>query len=139
MTLNFALIGTGGIVENGHANALAEPPSTQLWSILSRDVRRAEHLANTYGAASPNPAYDSLSSLLSDPKLDAVIIATPDKLHREQAVASARAGKHILLEKPMATDAEGLEAILSACSQAQVKLGLCYRLRWHPVHREVVR
>lgn len=139
MILNFALIGTGGIVKGGHVRALAEVSATQLWSVLSRDFNRAKEFAAAHGAASLEPAFDSLSSLLSDPRLDAVIIATPDKLHRDQAVAAAEAGKHVLLEKPMATDVEGADAILKACQQADVQLGLCYRLRWHPVHRKIIR
>jgi UDP-N-acetyl-2-amino-2-deoxyglucuronate dehydrogenase len=139
MTLNIALIGTGGIVENGHAQALTELPSAQLWSVLSRDINRAKEFAKQYGAASPEPAYDLLDALLADPSLDAVIIATPDKLHRDQAVACAKAGKHVLLEKPMATDIEGAEAIVSASEQANIKLGICYHLRWHLAHKEIIK
>ncbi len=139
MALNIALIGTGGIVENGHAQALTELPSAQLWSVLSRDIARAKEFAKQYNATSPEPAYDSLDSLLSDPKLDAVIIATPDKLHKDQAIACAKAGKHILLEKPMATDTEGAQAIVNASEHAGIKLGICYHLRWHPAHMEVMQ
>ena len=93
MPLNIALIGTGGIVEHGHVQAVTNSSSVQLWSVLSRSLERARQFAELHGAASPIPAYDSLDSLLSDKDLDAVIIATPDKLHCEQAVAAAEAGK----------------------------------------------
>jgi len=138
MTLNLALIGTGGIVRNGHAVALAAAPSVQLWSVLSRDLARAESFAREFGAGAPKPAHDRLESLLADPELDGVIIATPDKLHSAQALAAARAGKHILLEKPMATDLEEARALLDQCQRRQVTLGLCYHLRWHSGHRVVV-
>ena len=138
MKLNLALIGTGGIVRNGHAAALMAAPSVQLWSILSRDGSRAERLAREYGARSPHPAHDSLDTLLADPELDGVIIATPDRLHCDHAITAARAGKHILLEKPMATDLGDARAIRDECQRRNLTLGLCYRLRWHTGHRAVV-
>jgi predicted dehydrogenase len=136
--LNVAILGTGGIASEGHAPALLQSAHAQLWSILSRDLDRAAQFAAKFKAQSSSPAHTSLESLLADPTLDAVIIATPDKLHAEQAVAAARAGKHVLLEKPLATDADGIAQILKSCSESQITLGLCYRLRWHAGHRSVV-
>ncbi len=138
MTLNIGLIGTGGIAENGHADALSLTPSARLWSVLSRDFNRAKEFSRKYNAAAPNPAHDLLDSFLADPELDAVIIATPDKLHFPQAIAAISAKKHILLEKPMATNTQDAQAILVACQNAKVTLALAYRLRWHPGHRKLV-
>ncbi|MBL7663020.1 Gfo/Idh/MocA family oxidoreductase [bacterium] len=135
--LNFAIIGTGSIASNGHAPALIETEKAQLWSVLSRNQERAQEFARKFKAQSATPAYSSLVELLADRDLDAVIIATPDKLHAETAVAAMRAGKHVLLEKPLATDREGVDLILESYAQSKVKLGLCYRLRWHAGHRLV--
>jgi 1,5-anhydro-D-fructose reductase (1,5-anhydro-D-mannitol-forming) len=109
-----------------------------LWSVLSRDAARAGRFAKQFKAQSPAPAHTSLEALLADPALDAVIIATPDKLHAEQAVAAAEAGKHVLLEKPLATDAAGIARIVDSATRAQITLALCYRLHWHAGHRLVV-
>jgi predicted dehydrogenase len=76
-----------------------------------------------------------LPALLADPELDAVLIATPDALHAEQAIAAARAGKHVLCEKPMATRARDAHAMVAACAEAGVTLGVAYHLRWHLGHR----
>ncbi len=103
MTLRIAMIGSGGIAERKLLPALAAADNAELWSVLSRDKARAANVAAQFGAGSPNAAHDSLDSLLADPDLDAVLIATPDRLHADQAIAAARAGKHILCEKPMAT------------------------------------
>jgi predicted dehydrogenase len=138
MKLNISLVGTGNIVENGHVQAIGIAKSVQLWSVLSRDILRAKEFAQKHAACSPNPAHDQLKSLLSDPDLDAVIIATPDKLHCQQAVAAAEAGKHVLLEKPIATNLEDAQAIVDACERNGVILGLCYHLRWHDGHRKIV-
>src|SRR5258705_7844818 len=136
--LNVAILGTGSIASGGHAPALLRTEHAQLWSVLSRDMDRAKDFAARFKARSKTPAYTSIDLLLQDPDLDAVIIATPDKLHAEQTVAAARSGKHVLLEKPLATDAEGIAQILKSCSQAQITLALCYRLRWHAGHRAMV-
>ena len=138
MKLKIGIIGTGGIADRGHADGLRQCSATELWSVLSRDAGRAAEFATRHSAQSPSPAHSSLGSFLEDPQLDAVIICTPDRLHAEQAIACARAGKHILLEKPMATDAMGCQAILDACQSAGVTLALGYRLRWHTGHRAVI-
>jgi len=136
--LNLAVLGTGSIASGGYGPALAESEHAQLWSVLSRDHSRGSEFARTFGAQSQQPVHTSIDTLLQDPELDAVIVATPDKLHADQAVCAAQAGKHILLEKPLATDAEGITRILKHCCPPKITLGLCYRLRWHAGHRAVV-
>jgi predicted dehydrogenase len=131
MTLKMAMIATGGIADMQLAPALTQAPSAQLWSVYSRDKARAEAFAARHGAASPDAAHDELDALLADPALDAVLIASPDRLHAEQAVRAAKAGKHILTEKPMATDREAAAAMVDAAENAGVVLAVAYHLRWH--------
>ncbi len=135
MTLKLAVIGPGGIAERKLLPALQAADGAELWSVMSRDKSRAESAAERFGAGSPNAAHDNIESLLSDPELDAVLIATPDKLHAEQAIAAAKAGKHVLCEKPMATSPEEARAMIAACKDAGVKLGVAYHLRWHGAQR----
>ena len=90
--------------------ALSATPNARLWSVLSRDRDRASQFAQAHGAGSPTPAHTDLAELLADPDLDGVIIASPDRVHAEQAVLSARSGKHILCEKPLATSVEDAPA-----------------------------
>jgi predicted dehydrogenase len=136
--LNIAIVGTGRIASGGHAPALLRSKHAQLWSVMSRDMKRANEFAAQFQAQSKTPAYTELDALLKDPALDAVIIATPDKLHAEQAVAAAKAGKHILLEKPLATDARGIAQVVESSSQAKIAVGLCYRLHWHAGHQAII-
>ena len=137
--LNVAIVGTGSIAAGGHAPALLATEHAQLWSVLSRDAERAREFAKQFQAQSKRPAYTELAPLLADPDLDAVIIATPDKLHAEQAIAAAKAGKHVLLEKPLATDAASAARVVEHCERANITLALCYRLRWHAGHRAIVK
>lgn len=137
MTLNIAMIATGGIADKQLAPALALAPNVQLWSVLSRDKARADAFASKHGAASPQPGHDDLDMLLADPDLHAVLIASPDKLHADQAERAARAGKHILTEKPMATSRDGAAIMVRAAKEAGVQLGVAYHMRWHMGHRRL--
>ena len=79
---------------------------------------------------------DDLAEELKKGEVDFdVVIATPDKLHAEQTIAAANAGKHVLVEKPMATTVEDADAMIQACRSADVRLGVAYHLRWHLGHR----
>lgn len=137
MTLKVAMLGTGRIAGLKLLPAIAKSDNVVLWSVLSRDAGRAAELAKQYGAQSPTPGYSDLDAMLADDQLDAIIIATPDKLHSAQAIAAARAGKHVFCEKPMTTSVEEAEAMVSACRAANVKLGVAFHLRWHPGLRKL--
>ncbi len=136
-TLDLALLGTGRIADYQLAPALAAARGVRLWSVLSRDAGRAAEFAERHAAAAASPAHTRLQDLLADPELDGVIIATPDKLHADQAVAAASAGKHVLVEKPMTTSVADAERVVRACESAGVTLAVAYHLRWHAGHRAI--
>ncbi len=137
MTMNIAILGTGRIADGQLAPALTEVDGARLWSVLSRDPQRGREFAERHGAAAENAAHTDLDSLLADDDLDAVLIASPDKLHAPQCEAAARAGKHVPTEKPMATDVAEAEAMLEACDRAGVTLAVAYHMRWHAGHRQL--
>lgn len=133
--LNMAIIGPGAIADRFLAPGISKANNVQLWSVLSRDLGRAKAFAEKHQAAAPSPAYDSLSSLLKDPKLDAVLIATTDPTHAEIGIQAANAGKHVFCEKPLCTSTQDGVALLDAVKRANVRLGVAYHLRWHIGHR----
>ena len=137
MTLKLGLVATGGIANSQLAPAINQADGVELWSIHSRDLGRAEAFAAQHGATGTRSAFDDLDEMLSDPDLDAVMLASPDKLHAPQTIAAAKAGKHVLTEKPMTTSREDAEAMLGAVAAAGVKLGVAYHLRWHMGHRSL--
>jgi myo-inositol 2-dehydrogenase/D-chiro-inositol 1-dehydrogenase len=92
---------------------------------------RAGKLSADYGV----PAEPTVSALLARPDVDAVILATPDQVHRELAVEAAAAGKHVLVEKPMAPTVADCDAIIAACKQARVNLGVVQTERFRKVTR----
>ena len=115
--IGIGIIGAGhfGAV---HARAMAEVDGVQLVASCREDRAAAEQFAQEHGGS----AYSDWRQLLADPKVDAVVIATPHHLHEEIAIGAAEAGKHILLEKPMAPTTRACGAINAAVAKAGVKL-----------------
>lgn len=134
MTLNVAMIATGGIADTQLAPALTQAHNARLWSVLSLDKQRAGAFAAKHDAAAADAARNDLDELLADPDFYAVLIASPDKLYADQAVRTAHAGKHMLTEKPMATDRDGVVAMIDAADQVGLALAVAYHLRWRMGH-----
>lgn len=135
--LNLSMLATGRIADTRLAPALSRAAGARLWSVLSRDADRATGFATRHGAAAPTSAHTDLAALLADPDLDGVVIATPDGLHAEQALAAIDAGKHVLVEKPMASSGPEAAEMVRAARERDVRLGVAYHLRWHAGHRAV--
>ena len=129
------VIGTGHFADEHLVPALHEISPKLFWTVLSRDRGRGEAFAHKHGATSPHPVYTDLGAFLADPNLTAVLIPTPDASHAAYAIAAAKAGKHVFVEKPMApTSAEAAEMV-SACRAAGVLLTVGYHNRFHIVHQ----
>jgi predicted dehydrogenase len=98
-------------------------------AIASRDVERARRAADRLGIPK---AYGSYEALLADPEVDAVYIPLPNNLHAAWTIAAARAGKHVLCEKPLALTAADAERMIDACRDAGVRLMEAFMYRLHP-------
>src|SRR6185436_15998297 len=85
------------------------------------------------------PLHDSYEKALADPKVDAVVLATPHTQHAQQIVAAARAGKHVFTEKPLALTAASARAAVAACKKAGVTLAVGYNWRFQPALQEIRR
>ena len=131
MTLGWAIVGIGSHADLKIAPAIKLARDSQLVAVYSRNRGRADAFAETHGAAA---AYSELDALLADPRVDAVFVASPNSLHAEQTIRAAKAGKHVLTEKPMATSAGDAASMVRACRDNGVKLGLGFELRFHPAH-----
>ena len=93
--------------------------------------------ADSLAAGLETSTYESFSDCLSDPRLDAVFLATPNHLHCPQAVAAARAGKHIFCEKPMALDVQECHQMMEAATAAGVKLMVGHKRRLRPQYAKM--
>ncbi len=127
--VGFAVIGTGIVGGAWHAHVYAQLPQAELVAVCDLNEARAREIADKYNV--PH-VYTDYKELLQNPDVHAVSIATPDFAHREIAVAAAEAGKHILVEKPLATTVEDANAILAAVEKAGVKLMVDFHNRVSP-------
>ncbi len=125
----FGVIGTGIVGGAWHAHVYHNMPQADLLAVCDLDEGRARETAGRYSA--PH-VYTDYRDLLARDDIAAVSIATPDFAHRDIAVAAARAGKHILVEKPLATTVEDANAILEAVEEAGVKLMVDFHNRANP-------
>jgi predicted dehydrogenase len=127
--VGFGVIGTGIVGGAWHAHVYSHLPQSRLVAVCDLNEERAAEVAQKYGA---QDVYTDYRELLQNPEIQAVSIATPDFAHREIAVAAAEAGKHILVEKPLATTVEDAEAIVAAAKKAGVKLMVDFHNRVSP-------
>ncbi|HVD76360.1 MAG TPA: Gfo/Idh/MocA family oxidoreductase, partial [Vicinamibacteria bacterium] len=127
--VRWGLIGCGDIAAKRVAPALRDSPGSTLMAVARARADRAAEFAERHGA---RRWYADWREVLSDREIDAVYVATPVRLHAEQAVAAAEAGKHVLCEKPMALDVAGCERMTSAARHHGVKLGVAYYRHHYP-------
>ncbi len=127
-----AVIGAG-MMGRGHASCLAQSPRGELIAVADVDLARAKELADHHGAA----PYSGHREVLAGEDVDAVIVCTPDWAHREVCIDAAAAGKHVLVEKPLAVTLEDCDAIIEACDEASVALMVGQILRFDPRYAAV--
>lgn len=128
--LRAGVVGTGW-VSGEHIKAFACHPEAEVVAICGRSADKARAKAAECGVDCA--VYTDYEKFLAHEGLDIVSIATPPHVHREQAVAAAQAGKHIMLEKAIATTFEDAKAIRDAVAKAGVKTVVCFVLRWNPL------
>ncbi len=134
-TLGVGIVGTGWVSDE-HIKAFEQNPHTEVRAIVSRSRERARAKAEQHALRAA--AFDDLPAMLEDPGIDLVAICTPHHLHAEQGIACARAGKHILIEKPIALDLDSLHALDDAVRSAGVRTVVSFVLRWNPLF-EMIR
>ena len=132
----WGLIGTGRIAEDRMLPGINSYVGNQLMGVVSRDQARANDFAKRFGA---RHAYTNYDDLLRNPEVTVVAIHTPNSLHAEQAIAAARAGKHVFCDKPMATSVADAERIVRECEKAGVMLGINFHNRFMPCFIETKR
>jgi UDP-N-acetyl-2-amino-2-deoxyglucuronate dehydrogenase len=124
--VRYALIGAGMGAET-HARELAHVTGARLEAVYARDPEKAEKFRRTYHT---QKAYSDRAKLLADPDIDAVIIVTPNGLHRDFAIAASEARKHVVVEKPLEITTHRAREIISACAANNVSLFLIYQMRY---------
>ncbi|RLF16747.1 MAG: gfo/Idh/MocA family oxidoreductase [Thermoprotei archaeon] len=126
--VNVGVIGLGTWGEV-HVKAFTSIPHANLVAVCDIRHERALYIKEKYHV---KKVYTNYEDLVKDKDIDAVTIALPDFLHRDPAVRAAEEGKHVLVEKPLATNIEDAEAIVRAARKAGVKLMVDFHNRWNP-------
>ena len=127
--LRWGILGCGNVAEQKGGPPLYSVDDSELIAVMRRDQAKAEDFALRHGA---KRAYTDVDKLLSDDEINAIYIATPPNLHCEQTVRAARAGKHILCEKPMAMSVSECQQMVDACGEAGITLMLAYYRNHYP-------
>ena len=132
--LGWGLIGASTIAHEWVIDALRAQEGNTVAAVMSSDAKRGAAYASQHGIAA---SYTSLDDLLADPAVDAVYISTTNQLHAQQAIAAAKAGKHVLCEKPLALNLPDARAIVAACREAGVVLATNHHLRNASAHKAI--
>jgi predicted dehydrogenase len=134
MAVGWGVIGCGGIADRRTIpEGIIPAPGAELVAVQDVAEDRVKAVAEKYGV----PGFTSIDELLAQDGVDAVYIATPTFVHHEQTVAAARAGKHVLCEKPLALTTQQIEDAIVVCEECGVKLGTNFMMRFHACHQEI--
>lgn len=124
--LRFGIIGCGRIAPK-HAESITALDEAELVAVCDIVPEQAQAFADKYGAE----PYTDYKELLKRSDIDIVTIATPSGLHAEIGMEAAKAGKHVMVEKPMAMTLETADALIKACKEAGVKLAVIHQNRFN--------
>ena len=127
--LRFGLVGTGHWARIAHARALASTPGVALTAVWGRNTEAAAALAADFGATA-TPDFDTFLG-----EVDAVAFAVPPDVQNELAIRAATAGRHLLLEKPVALSADAADALVAAVEAAGVASIVFFTARFQPATR----
>lgn len=134
MATGFGIIGCG-MIADFHAKAIADIRGAKLVACYDTIGAAAERLAEKRGCT----PYDDLKKMLADPAVDVVTIGTPSGAHMEPAIAAAKAGKHVIVEKPLEITLRRCDKIIDACQKAGVMLSTIFPSRFHDSSLEMKR
>jgi predicted dehydrogenase len=134
--IRYAVVGLGHIAQVAVLPAFAHAKrNSRLTALVSDDPRKRQVVGAKYRVENTY-SYDEYEACLDT--VDAVYIALPNSMHAEYTIRAARAGVHVLCEKPMAVTADECQAMIAACRQHRVKLMIAYRLHFEEINLAVI-
>jgi predicted dehydrogenase len=137
--IGYAVIGLGRIA--GHfLPAALSTTNSRITGLVSGHRDKADGIAAQYGVP-PGSIYnyENFDEIARNPAIDAVYVALPNSMHAEYTKRAAKAGKHVLCEKPMSTNVADAEAMIAACKAANVKLMIAYRCHYEPTNLKAIK
>lgn len=138
--LGIALVGLGTYSTYELAPSLQETEYCYLAGIVTGSPEKAQSWAKKYNIPETNIYnYDNFDNIVNNDTIDIVYVVLPNAMHADFCIRAAKAGKHVICEKPMAINVAECDAIINTCDKADVKLSVGYRLHSEPYTKEVKR
>ena len=136
----YCMVGLGRISMDHFMPAIKTSSKAKVTALVSGHRDKAERMAAEYGIpASSIYSYENYDAIADNPNIDAVYIALPNSMHAEYSIRAAKAGKHVLCEKPMSTSVADAREMIAACKSAKKKLMIAYRCHLEPVNLRAVQ
>jgi predicted dehydrogenase len=137
--LGFALVGVGSLTMGQLLPAFAKSKFAKPVALVSGHPAKARQQADKYGIDPKNIYnYDNYDTMKDNPDIDVVYVVLPNSMHAEYTIRAAKAGKHVLCEKPMADSVEECQAMIDACAAANRKLMIAYRMHYEPMTQKAI-
>jgi predicted dehydrogenase len=138
--LGYALVGLGKLAGGQLAPALQTTQHCRLTGLVSGSPDKAHQWARQYGVPEKNIYnYENFDRIRDNPDIDVIYVVLPNSMHAEYTIRAARAGKHVLCEKPMAVSVSECDQMIDACREAGRMLAIGYRLHFEPYNLEMRR
>ena len=137
--VGYCVIGLGTIADH-FMRGVQGSSTSKITGLVSGHRDKAERIAAQYGVPKSSIySYEDMDKFRDNKTIDAAYVALPNSMHAEYTIRSAKAGKHVLCEKPMSTTVSEAEAMIAACRDAKVQLMIAYRLHYEPLHLKAVK
>ena len=138
--LGIALVGLGYYSTDLLAPALQETSHSYLAGIVTGTPEKATRWKAQYNIPDGNIYnYENFDEIAANSNIDIIYIVLPNSMHAEYTIRAAKAGKHVICEKPMASNADECRAMIAACNEAGVQLSIGYRMQYEPTTQELIR
>ena len=141
--IGVAVVGLGELATHEILPAFGQSMMCKVTALVSGDRVKAKRIANEYGVPESGLySYQDFDRIKDNKDVQVVYIVLPNSMHKEYTIRAAKAGKHVLCEKPMAMSSQEAQEMIDACKQAKVKLMIAYRQQYEPNNRwmrELVR
>lgn len=132
--LAWGIIGCGDVVKRKSGPALLQAERSTIKAVMRRNLSRAQKYASEHKIP---VATDDAQEVIEDPEIDVLYVATPPNSHKKYILAGAKAGKDVVVEKPMAMDANEARQMIEACDTEGVELFVAYYRRFYPQVQKV--
>jgi predicted dehydrogenase len=134
--IRIGVIGIGAIATKYHIPEFSALPGARITAFAARSAAAVRPVAEQFKVPTLYDGPDGWRQLVASPEVDAVLVTSPSGLHAEMAIAAARAGKHLLIEKPLATTAADGRRVVEEVRRAGVRAFVAHHRRLRPVYRE---